>query len=52
MDFPSDETILYHLDNLRELDPDQLVSDLNLSTQEILDAFPQRAIDFVIKEFM
>jgi len=41
----------YHWMNLRELDPDQLVSDLNLTTEEILQAFPRKAEEFNEKEF-
>ena len=43
--------MLYHYENLSMLDPDQLVSDLNLTTQEILDAFHDRAVQFIEKEF-
>jgi len=42
---------VYHWANLKELDPDQLVSDLNLTTEEILDAFHERAEEFIQKEF-
>ena len=45
------EDILYHWENLAALDPDQLVSDLNLTTEELLDAFTERAALFIEKEF-
>jgi hypothetical protein len=41
----------YHMKNLRELDPDQLVSDLGLTTEEILAAFYKDAAAFIYKEF-
>ena len=41
----------YHFANLQELDPDQLVSDLNLTTSEIMVAFPKKVDDFIDKEF-
>jgi len=41
----------YHLDNLRELDPDQLVSDLNLSTEDIIMHFPCEVRDFIEENF-
>ena len=41
----------YHWDNLEALDPDQLVSDLNLTSEEILEAFETKARDFIMKEF-
>ena len=47
----NDLDLLYHMENLRMLDPDQLVGDLNLSTEEILDAFTARAVEFIEKEF-
>lgn len=45
------EDFKYHMDNLRILDPDQLVSDLNLSTEDILSAFHEEAREFIEKEF-
>lgn len=42
---------VYHWSHLKELDPDQLVSDLNLTTEEILNAFHERAEEFIQKEF-
>jgi hypothetical protein len=41
----------YHMDNLRALDPDQLISDLNLSTEDILMHFHEEAREFIEKEF-
>jgi hypothetical protein len=45
------QDFMYHLENLQALDPDQLVADLGLTTQQILDAFTQEAVDFIAKEF-
>lgn len=42
---------VYHWGHLKALDPDQLVSDLQLTTEEILDAFHDRAEEFIQKEF-
>lgn len=47
----NEQDFLYHLENLYELDPDQLVSDLNLTTEQIIKAFPNRVISFLKKEF-
>lgn len=41
----------YHMQNLAMLDPDQLVSDLQLTTEEILDAFEHIAEEFIEREF-
>lgn len=41
----------YHMENLRMLDPDQLVSDLRLSTEDILSSFHDEAREFIEKEF-
>ncbi len=41
----------YHLANLRELDPDQLVSDLQLTSDELLEAFRYKADVFILTEF-
>lgn len=45
------QDFMYHLENLQALDPDQLVADLGLTTQQILDAFPLEATEFITKEF-
>jgi len=42
---------MYHYDNLRALDPDQLVSDLNLTTNQILEAFHEEATEFIEENF-
>ncbi len=47
----STEDFAYHWRNLEELDPDQLVCDLNLSTEELLYAFTVRAREFIEDEF-
>jgi len=41
----------YHWENLEALDPDQLVSDLGLTTEDILAAFKEAARDFIKEEF-
>lgn len=41
----------YHWDNLGELDPDQLASDLNLTAAQIRDRFTAEATEFIFKEF-
>jgi hypothetical protein len=47
----NDIELLYHLENLQALDPDQFVSDLNISTDELLEAFQERALKFIREEF-
>jgi hypothetical protein len=41
----------YHMQNLAMLDPDQLVNDLQLTSEEILDAFHHIAEAFIEREF-
>ena len=41
----------YHYHHLEELDPDQLVCELDLSTEEILAAFPVRVREFLEKHY-
>ena len=41
----------YHHDNLKELDVDQLVYDLGLTTEEIMAAFPHHVTNFIVREF-
>lgn len=43
--------VQYHLQHLAHLDPDQLVNDLQLTTEEILDAFEHVARHFIEREF-
>ena len=45
------QDLMYHFENLQALDPDQLVADLGLTTQQILAAFTQEAVEFINKEF-
>lgn len=47
----SQDEFYYHYCNLLELDPDQVVSDLQLTTEEILDAFPLRVAEYINEEF-
>ena len=42
----------YHWDHLEALDPDQLVGDLQLTTEQILEAFPKEAMEFIRREFI
>lgn len=39
----------YHYENLANMDPDDVVGELELTTEEILEAFPSR-VDFYIRE--
>ena len=41
----------YHWGNLEALDPDQLVADLGLTTEDLLDAFSYEAQLFIEKEY-
>lgn len=41
----------YYMETLRELDPDELVCDLRIESDELLDAFRQRAIMFIREEW-
>jgi hypothetical protein len=41
----------YHLENLKALDPDQLVSELGVSTEDIIDAFPAEVDRFIEREY-
>jgi hypothetical protein len=47
----NNEDVVYHLENLRALDPDQLVTDLNLTTDELLSAFMEEALEFLEREY-
>ena len=39
--------LLYHLDNLRECDPNYIVDVLNISSERLVDTFLDEAIRFV-----
>ena len=41
----------YHLDNLRASDPDYVVDVLEISSEELVDMFYDRAVDFIREEF-
>jgi hypothetical protein len=41
----------YHMDTLREQDPDYIVDALALTTEELLHAFSQKAIDYIEEEY-
>lgn len=44
-------TLEYHLDTLRECDPDYVVDVLEISSAELIAVFPDRARLFIEKEF-
>lgn len=44
-------SFMYHWNNLKELDPDQLVTDLELTTEDILERFSHEAEEFIKREF-
>lgn len=39
--------LLYHLDNLREQDPNYVVDVLNISSERLVDTFLEEAIAFI-----
>ena len=39
--------LLYHLDNLRECDPNYIVDVLNISSERLVETFFEEAIKFV-----
>mgnify|MGYP000167816457 CR=1 FL=1 len=41
----------YYMETLSALDPDQLVSDLRIESDEILEAFPEKAKRFIEREY-
>lgn len=41
----------YHMQQLREADPDYIVDVLQLTTEEILNAFPLRAALYIEEEY-
>lgn len=41
----------YHLENLEVMDPDYVVDVLDISSQELLDKFPEKAKAFIEDEF-
>jgi len=45
------QDIMYHWYNLEALDPDQLVTDLEITTEELLEAFSEQAYAFIKQEF-
>lgn len=47
----NDTDFVYHLSNLEALDPDQLVADLGLTTEQLLDAFGREVDAFIEREF-
>lgn len=47
----NEQDFRYHWENLEALDPDQLVSDLGLSTEDILTRFRDVAEDFIEREY-
>jgi hypothetical protein len=47
----SADTDNFHMQQLRESDPDYVVDVLQLTTEEILSAFPHRAAMYIENEF-
>lgn len=43
--------LVYHIENLKNMDPDYVVDFLNLSSEEIVEAFLGRAIRMCREEF-
>lgn len=41
------QLIQYYLDTMEEMDPDVLVSDLRIESDELLEAFKERAIRYI-----
>jgi hypothetical protein len=41
----------YHLATLRESDPEYVVDILEVTTEELISAFPRRAANFIEKEY-
>lgn len=41
----------YHLENLKEQDPDYIVDVLELTAEDILLAFPRRAMEYIETEY-
>lgn len=39
--------LLYHLENLRECDPNYVVDVLNISSEELVNDYLNRAIEFI-----
>ena len=39
--------LLYHLDNLRECDPNYIVDVLNISSEKLIATFLEEAIQFI-----
>lgn len=42
-----DLTLLYHLENLKECDPNYVVDVLNISSERLVDTFLEEAIAFI-----
>jgi len=42
----------YYLEKMAELDPDVLVSDLGLTSEEIIEAFENVVNEYITKEFL
>lgn len=41
----------YYMETLSALDPDQLVSDLRIESDELLEAFSEKALLFIEREY-
>lgn len=45
------EQYRFHLENLREQDVDALVDILGVSSQELMDMFPEKVAEYIKKEY-
>jgi len=45
------EQYQFHLENLREQDADALVDILQISSQELMDMFPEKVAEYIKKEY-
>lgn len=47
----NNEEYMYHLSIMLEQDPDVVCCDLELTTEELIEAFPQRVREFIKENF-
>lgn len=45
------QEFIYHIETLRNLEPEELVADLRLTAEEIVDAFPDQVEAFIKENF-
>ena len=41
----------YHLENLKESDPDYIVDVLEITSEQLIKAFPNKVRKFILEEF-